>query len=399
MDVNKWIIDNLSNATHIVCPTYTKNDYKYIRDVWPDVWKLLDGNTFNINGKSYTFKRKIYNKVTINGVVLNKAGRSCSTHVIKMLSEYIDNHESYTTDDIIKLMYEWSIEGNSGASILQLVKKIDESKFHEIQQYCGIYLHEREAIYRYINKIDVPPNINGIPLQFHTYKYGYMDYSLYTYLKCNTYSNNNELVRLLIRRGYNGSVLAELKKYFSDVLDDIRKTYPNIKNDTERIYCYAYSIESPKLCKICGTQCKFSGSYVDGYHDYCSYDCKCISMSVEAYKKYDFNIKDWKQYKRRSYNYMRLSYNKFKSIINPTNLIIGRGRGFYHIDHKIPIFYGYVNNIDPKIISHYKNLQILEATINAAKGSKLIMDNIEIENIIDDIKKDGVDYYENTRRS
>ena len=125
MDVNKWIIDNLSNATHIVCPTYTKNDYKYIRDTWPDVWKLLDGNTFNINGKSYTFKRRIYNKVTINGVVLNKAGRSCNTHVIKMLSEYIDNHESYTTDDIIKLMYEWSIEGNSGASILQLVKKID----------------------------------------------------------------------------------------------------------------------------------------------------------------------------------------------------------------------------------------------------------------------------------
>lgn len=44
----------------------------------------------------------------------------------------------------------------------------------------------------------------------------------------------------------------------------------------------------------------------------------------------------------------------------------------YHLDHIIPKSYGFLNKIDPKIISHYKNLQMLSAHDNLVKGKNVL---------------------------
>ena len=46
-----------------------------------------------------------------------------------------------------------------------------------------------------------------------------------------------------------------------------------------------------------------------------------------------------------------------------------RSRDF-HLDHKVSIMYGYMNDIPEVIISHYKNLEILPHSINESKGQK-----------------------------
>jgi len=47
-----------------------------------------------------------------------------------------------------------------------------------------------------------------------------------------------------------------------------------------------------------------------------------------------------------------------------------RGRNQYHLDHKFSIYEGYKNNINPKLLSHNENLQMIPERKNIQKGSK-----------------------------
>ncbi|MDV7402322.1 hypothetical protein RZS08_63460, partial [Arthrospira platensis SPKY1] len=54
-----------------------------------------------------------------------------------------------------------------------------------------------------------------------------------------------------------------------------------------------------------------------------------------------------------------------------------RGYGKYHLDHIIPIYYGFTHNIDPCIIANIENLQMLPAQDNFDKGSRLTPQSIQ----------------------
>lgn len=51
-----------------------------------------------------------------------------------------------------------------------------------------------------------------------------------------------------------------------------------------------------------------------------------------------------------------------------------RGPKQYHIDHVIPISYGFKNNIPPEIIGHISNLRPLHWKQNFLKSAKLTQD-------------------------
>lgn len=65
----------------------------------------------------------------------------------------------------------------------------------------------------------------------------------------------------------------------------------------------------------------------------------------------------------------------------------------YHLDHRIPITYGFKNGINPIIMSHRFNLQMLPAKENLIKRDKLeCVEYIEsmLYNIKNALKMEGV---------
>lgn len=66
---------------------------------------------------------------------------------------------------------------------------------------------------------------------------------------------------------------------------------------------------------------------------------------------------EWEQYSQRVRSITEQQYRKHKNKINPNNL--KRGTTQYHLDHIIPIWYGFKHNIDPRKISNISNLRII----------------------------------------
>lgn len=47
----------------------------------------------------------------------------------------------------------------------------------------------------------------------------------------------------------------------------------------------------------------------------------------------------------------------------------------YHLDHIVPVFYGFIHNIDPKFIGSLENLRFVPWGCNIRKGSNLFLDD------------------------
>lgn len=78
---------------------------------------------------------------------------------------------------------------------------------------------------------------------------------------------------------------------------------------------------------------------------------------------------DWKLYRSTVTSLTRYTYLEHKAIINPNNFPTGRAGtvGAYHLDHIVSVRYGFTHSIDPELISHYTNLQMLPWEENIAK--------------------------------
>ena len=59
---------------------------------------------------------------------------------------------------------------------------------------------------------------------------------------------------------------------------------------------------------------------------------------------------------------------KYKNLINPADLIRGRVKGTYQLDHIISKVEGFKLNIVPDIIAHPANLRMLTMEDNISKG-------------------------------
>lgn len=56
---------------------------------------------------------------------------------------------------------------------------------------------------------------------------------------------------------------------------------------------------------------------------------------------------------------------------------VGKSKDAYHLDHIIPIFYGWKNNIDPQIIGDISNLRFIPGIENIKKGTKILEEKDE----------------------
>lgn len=122
---------------------------------------------------------------------------------------------------------------------------------------------------------------------------------------------------------------------------------------------------------------------------------KSLSTKKEngiIYKWTDDELKDIQSYRRAVSYYTEKTYEEYKHIINPDNL--ERGIHSNHIDHIFPVIEGWKNGIDPKLLSHYSNLRIVDSYENLAKGDKA---GISIDDFLKSIYKIYEIFEKNTR--
>jgi len=103
---------------------------------------------------------------------------------------------------------------------------------------------------------------------------------------------------------------------------------------------------------------------------YCYYDSIKIPIEkIEEFENYSKNVR----YLTRS------SYLRYKELINNYELKEIDSKK-YHIDHNYSISDGFLNKIDPKIISSHINLSIITKEDNLRKGKK---SNIKLEDLLE----------------
>lgn len=74
--------------------------------------------------------------------------------------------------------------------------------------------------------------------------------------------------------------------------------------------------------------------------------------------------KKWKVYRKKCWE--MTNTQPISSLVNFEK----RSFNGWHLDHKISIWYGFVNNIPHKIIGHISNLEMIESNENMKKGTK-----------------------------
>jgi len=88
----------------------------------------------------------------------------------------------------------------------------------------------------------------------------------------------------------------------------------------------------------------------------------------------------YKDYKNKVIYHTEHTFKNNKNIIDPQNL-----RGWeYHLDHYIPISYGFKNKVPPILLGNINNLSILDKISNIKKSDKI--DNIPLWYISEFIK-------------
>lgn len=81
-------------------------------------------------------------------------------------------------------------------------------------------------------------------------------------------------------------------------------------------------------------------------------------------------LTDYQRYRRKVDNLTRKVYNEHVATINPNGLVRGNTGDCYHLDHIMPVAYGFVNNLPIDEVACVSNLQMLPWRENFSKGKK-----------------------------
>jgi len=140
------------------------------------------------------------------------------------------------------------------------------------------------------------------------------------------------------------------REWFSPTGSQISERIRAIKQNIKLIHQYLY----------CSEDCKKNCKYYNRHSDPDEY---------EKLKKYRMLVTSETDRSLRHYK------NKIKNI----HL---RGDD-YHLDHKFSVYEGFMNNIDPHIIGHWRNLEIVTRKINRKKSYACSITLNELKRLID----------------
>lgn len=94
-------------------------------------------------------------------------------------------------------------------------------------------------------------------------------------------------------------------------------------------------------------------------------------------------LSDYQIYRKKVKRLTEVTYKVYKSIINPNNLErVTNGKNGFQLDHKYSIIEGFLNNVEPEVISHHCNLQMMEWGSNRTKSKRCDIDLEQLRNKI-----------------
>lgn len=84
---------------------------------------------------------------------------------------------------------------------------------------------------------------------------------------------------------------------------------------------------------------------------------------------------EWELYEERVDNATYKSWKHYQHVINPTGLVRGE---HYELDHKFSKVQGFLQGVEPDIIGHYHNLELLPKRENRSKRTKcsILLDDL-----------------------
>jgi len=120
----------------------------------------------------------------------------------------------------------------------------------------------------------------------------------------------------------------------------------------------------------------------DNSNFYCSDECKqkcCIFNSKGKLVSSD-------KYEMYIHNVYKLSNRNLEIFKNKIKFSELRGLKYgYDLDHKFSVYDGFINNINPEIISHWKNLRVIPSRENRSKGKNSTISINELLHITKEI--------------
>jgi len=157
--------------------------------------------------------------------------------------------------------------------------------------------------------------------------------------------------------------------------------YMEIYNDFIKLHTQNNTIGIEQYCK---STKKISSTtfrkFIKSNNLYCP-KAKWNTNRIETHRKYMIEIRfglDYDMWNKLQPT-KKLYYNLVRSLTEkqPLHLLDNfskRGKQTFHVDHIIPIIYGYNNNIPAEEIAHISNLRIISATENLQKSCNLILE-------------------------
>ena len=84
---------------------------------------------------------------------------------------------------------------------------------------------------------------------------------------------------------------------------------------------------------------------------------------------------EWELYREQVFNYTYQSWQHHQDKINPLGLKRGRE---YELDHKFSITEGFKQGVDPSVIGHFSNLELIPKSVNRSKRIQCSITLVEL---------------------
>lgn len=359
--------------------TFKQKLYHYINDLGIEelICPVCKDNKINWVEKDNLYRRVCSAKC--RGKLTNERNPNRKKTVHPVLEKKEDFVE-YFKQNKIKL-----VESSLSKVYPDLVEKINRE--------VSIDVLFQEKVYLYLNSLNERPKCKHCDeneVEFTYFTKGYRDYCS---VKCSSNSEDkkNAIISTCIEKyGVENIGEATREKALITMCDrygsHISKT-DKYKEKIRKTSLHRFGVEHPFKSEDVKIKIKETCLKRYGYENATKNEevnkkqLKTRKENGHIYKWSEKELESIQLYRSAVNYYTKKTYETHRQEINPDNL--DRGMHTNHIDHIFPVIKGWLNDVDPKLISHPKNLKLLSSEENRSKGDRT---ELSLEDFINMIK-------------